>query len=33
VGGGVMPCPSLVTFLKVNFDWELGDWEDWEIPF
>jgi len=28
-----MPCPSLVTFLKVNFDWELGDWKDWEIPF
>jgi len=27
------PCPSLVTFLKVNFDWELGDWEPWEIPF
>ena len=29
----MIPCPSLVTFLKVNFGWELGDWEDWEIPF
>ena len=29
----MIPCPSLVTFLKVNFNWELGDWEDWEIPF
>lgn len=27
------PCPSLVTFLKVNFGWELGNWEPWEIPF
>lgn len=27
------PCPSLVTFLKDNFGWDLGDWEDWEIPF
>jgi hypothetical protein len=29
----MMPCPSLVAFLKINFGWELGDWEDWEIPF